>query len=68
MEKRGKLTKKDYMCLPKERLAELLVELQEAEPEIEFVPNTTPTITPRFPWNRPYGPIVYMSNPNQPDC
>ena len=32
------LTKEDYMRLPKERLAELLVELQAKEPEIQYVP------------------------------
>ena len=47
-----KLTKEDYMRLPKERLAELLVERDNVE--IPVAPNTTPNITPyiypAIPW------------------
>ena len=42
-----KLTKEDYMRLPKERLAELLVERDTMETPI-VVPNTTPYI-PAYP-------------------
>lgn len=43
-----KLTKEDFMRLPKERLAELLVELQDARVEPIIVPNTTPYV-PSYP-------------------
>ena len=42
-----KLTKEDYMRLPKERLAELLVE-RDAMEIIPSVPNTTPYV-PAYP-------------------
>ena len=42
-----KLTKEDYMRLPKERLAELLVERDVMDKPI-VVPNTTPYI-PAYP-------------------
>ena len=43
-----KLTKEDYMRLPKERLAELLVEAQNevSEPIVLPAPNTAPYV----PW------------------
>lgn len=44
-----KLTKEDFMRLPKERLAELLVELQDANVEPIVVPNTAP-YAPARPW------------------
>ena len=46
-----KLTKEDFMRLPKERLAELLVELNDSA-KIEFipVPSTTPSV--------PFGPTI----------
>ena len=49
-----KLTKEDYMCLPKERLAELLVErdMELAQPT---VPSITPYV-PEQPFNPPYNP------------
>lgn len=43
-----KLTKEDYMRLPKERLAELLVERDAMETAPIIVPNTAPYV-PR-PW------------------
>lgn len=43
-----KLTKEDFMRLPKERLAELLVELQDMRVEPVVVPNTTPYV-PAYP-------------------
>ena len=42
-----KLTKEDYMKLPKERLAELLVE-RDAMETTPFIPNTTPYV-PAYP-------------------
>ena len=47
-----KLTKEDYMRLPKARLAELLVEAQEKE-ELTL---TSPSTTPYLP-AEPYRPI-----------
>ena len=45
-----KLTKEDYMRLPKERLAELLVEMQEAQP----LTITAPAVEPNtIPWTNP---------------
>ena len=41
-----KLTKEDYMRLPKERLAELLVERDAMDNTPIVVPNTTPYV----PW------------------
>ena len=43
--KDGKLTKEDYMRLPKERLAELLVE-RDNLPRIEYVPWVNPAPAP----------------------
>ena len=45
-----KLTKEDYMRLPKERLAELLVERDMVETTPTIVPNTIPYIYPYVPW------------------
>lgn len=42
-----KLTKEDYMRLPKERLAELLVE-KDLEEAIKTIPNTSPYV-PAYP-------------------
>ena len=50
-----KLTKEDYMRLPKERLAEMLAELDNDSGgirEIGFHPNTAPAINPYTPWWR----------------
>lgn len=47
-------TKEDYMRLPKERLADMLVERDNEAKHIEFVPNTTPE--PIYPSIRPYYP------------
>ena len=66
-----KLTKEDYMRLPKERLAELLVELQNETAKVEFVPipSPQPSISPWTDPCSPFGPsIVYASNPNAPTC
>ena len=60
-----KLTKEDYMRLPKERLAELLVERDNEKVDPIVVPST-PSI-PYDPWNPyryPYGPIVTWANTN----
>ena len=51
-----KLTKEDYMCLPKERLAELLVE-RDAMEISPFVPNTSPYV-PAYPPTTPYAPCT----------
>lgn len=53
-----KLSKQDYMRLPKERLAELLVERDDEVKEIEFAPNTTPYV--------PMPPIIVPYNPYTP--
>ena len=52
------MTKKDYMCLPKERLAELLVERDNA-----------PSFIPYFPTYRPncWEPGGFCTNPMR-DC
>jgi len=62
-----KLTKEDYMRLPKERLAELLVEMQEVPtittPEPMPIP-TPPSISPYDPY-RPWQPwpvITWTTN------
>ena len=54
-----KLTKEDYMRLPKERLAELLVEMQN-ESKVEVVPVPSPSIPNTSPCNpnSPFGPII----------
>ena len=57
-----KLTKEDLMHLPKERLAEIIVEMQN-ETKVEFVPVPSPSIPSAPPWNPngPFGPIItYM--------
>ena len=51
-----KLTKEDYMCLPKERLAELLVE-KDLEEAIKTIPNTSPYV-PDYPPTTPYVPCT----------
>jgi len=51
-----KLTKEDYMCLPKERLAELLVE-KDLEEAIKTIPNTSPYV-PAYPPTTPYVPCT----------
>ena len=51
-----KLTKEDYMRLPKERLAEMLVERDEID-EIRVAPNITPYIPYQPPYpSSPYSP------------
>ncbi len=66
-----KLRKEDYMRLPKERLAELLVEMQEEQtittPEPAPMPYTPPPSIPYDPWRNPYpwGPVItYTNSPN----
>lgn len=61
-----KLTKEDYMRLPKERLAELLVEMDSHPIEPIVIPQqpTSPSIDP---WRNPYpfGPVItYTGSPN----
>jgi len=63
-----KLTKEDYMRLPKERLAELLAERDNEVIEPIVIPQ--PTTPPYDPW-RPYEPwkvagptITYTNSPN----
>lgn len=62
-----KLTKEDYMRLPKERLAELL---EERDNEV-IQPIVIPTQpAPSDPWRNPYplGPtITYADSPNTND-
>lgn len=63
-----KLTKQDYMRLPKERLAELLAEMDDVKSEPIVIP-AQPT-TPSDPWRNPYpfGPtITYADSPNTND-
>ena len=63
-----KLTKEDLMRLPKERLAELLVELQEQQtittPEPAPMPYTPPPSIPYEPWRDPYpySPVITYTN------
>ena len=63
-----KLTKEDYMRLPKERLAELLAEMDDAKIEPIVIP-AQPTM-PNEPWRSPcnpypFGPtITYADSPN----
>jgi hypothetical protein len=62
-----KLTKQDLMRLPKERLAEIIVEMQDEKARIEFVPIPSPAIPNTTPWTEPFGPTVtYAQNPNTP--
>ena len=59
-----KLTKEDYMRLPKERLAELLAERDNEIIQPIVIP-TQPA--PSDPWRNPYplGPIItYANSPN----
>ena len=59
-----KLTKEDYMRLPKERLAELLV---ERDNEVIQPIIISPQPAPSEPWKNPYpfGPIItYADSPN----
>ena len=64
-----KLTKEDYMRLPKERLAELLVEMDSHPIEPIVIPQQ-PTTPPNEPWRNPYNPypfgpvITYADSPN----
>ena len=60
-----KLTKEDYMRLPKERLAELLVEMQEvkdypmSEPPISVpAPPSIPPYDPYRPWPITPWPVI----------
>ena len=50
-----KLTKQDYMCLPKERLAELLAEMDNMKIEPISIP-TMPITAPYEPWK--IGPTI----------
>lgn len=59
-----KLTKEDYMRLPKERLAELLVERDNEVIQPIVIPSQP---APSDPWRNPYpfGPaITYADSPN----
>jgi hypothetical protein len=62
-----KLTKEDYMRLPKERLAELLVEMQEehnfpvSEPIAVPAPPSIPPYDPYRPW-QPWPVITWTTN------
>lgn len=59
-----KLTKEDYMRLPKERLAELLVERDNEVIQPIIIPSQP---EPSDPWRNPYpfGPtITYADSPN----
>lgn len=64
-----KLTKEDYMRLPKERLAELLAEMDDVKIEPIVIPKQ-PTTPPNEPWRSPYNPypfgpvITYADSPN----
>ena len=63
-----KLTKEDYMRLPKERLAELLAEMDDVKIEPIVIPSQ-PT-TPYEPWRNPYpfGPVITCTDsPNSND-
>ena len=62
-----KLTKEDYMRLPKERLAELLVERDNEVVQPIVIPSQP---APSDPWRNPYpfGPIItYADSPNTND-
>lgn len=65
-----KLTKEDYMRLPKERLAELLAELDDMKIEPIVIP-TQPNTMPNEPWRNPYNPfgpvITFADSPNTND-
>lgn len=56
-----KLTKEDYMRLPKERLAELLVERDNEKVEPIVIPATPIAPEPsRYPY--PWGPVITWFN------
>ena len=60
-----KLTKADYMRLPKERLAELLVERDNEVIQPIVIPESP--AKPYEPWRNPYpfGPVItYTDSPN----
>lgn len=62
-----KLTKEDYMRLPKERLAELLAEMDNVKIEPIVIPQIPSPTTPENPWTAPYplGPVItYADLPN----
>ena len=62
-----KLTKEDYIRLPKERLAELLVERDNDVVQPIVIPSQP---APSDPWRNPYqfGPtITYADSPNTND-
>ena len=67
-----KLTKADYMKLPKERLAELLAERDNEIIQPIVIPSQ-PAPTPSDPWRNPYNPypfgptITYANSPNTND-
>lgn len=59
-----KLTKEDYMRLPKERLAELLAERDNEVIQPIVIPSQP---APSDPWRNPYpfGPVItYTASPN----
>ena len=60
-----KLTKEDYMRLPKERLAELLVEMDShpIEPIVIPAQPTSPSV-PLEPWKLIGPTITYADSPN----
>lgn len=62
-----KLTKQDYMRLPKERLAELLAERDNEVIQPIVIP-APPFNTPDEPWNPhpyPYGPTITYTDTKQ---
>ena len=60
-----KLTKEDYMRLPKERLAELLAEMDDVKVDPIVIP-APPVTTPNDPWKQyPYGPIITYTDTKQ---
>lgn len=66
-----KLKKEDYMRLPKERLAELLAEMDDVKVDPIVIP-APPVTTPNDPWKPypyPYGPIITYTDtkPNTND-
>ena len=64
-----KLTKEDYMRLPKERLAELLAERDNEVIQPIVIP-AQPAAPSIDPWRNPYpfGPIItYADSPNTND-
>lgn len=60
-----KLTKEDYMHLPKERLAELLVERDNEVIQPIVIPSQP---APSSPWPYPFGPVItYADSTNTAD-